>query len=155
MLHLTGRDATRRTRCTSSPLRTPTPTRCSLDGCACTTGDGIRSATEPIPGLGAFYDLVAAEARRPLEPEAARGLRHQLLARAGHDVVAALPAIDVPTLVCAGRHDDLAPLDNSEFLAEQIPGARLEVFDGGHLFLVQDRSAFPAIAEFLQPSTAP
>lgn len=111
--------------------------------------------SEPIPGLGAFYDLVASEARRPLEPAAARGLRHQLLARAGHDVVDALPQIDIPTLVCAGRHDDLAPLDNSEFLAEQIPGARLEVFDGGHLFLVQDRTAFPAIGEFLQPTTSP
>ena len=106
-------------------------------------------APEPIPGLGPFYDLVAEQTRAELPPEAAAGLRRQLAARAGHDVVDALPTIDVPTLVCAGRFDALAPLANSEVLADRIPGARLEVFDGGHLFLLQDPAAFPAIAGFL------
>lgn len=106
-------------------------------------------AVEPIPGLGPFYDQMAAQARGTLDPQAARGLRGQLLARAGHDVVGALGSIVAPTLVCAGRHDDLAPLENSEFLADQIPGARLEVFDGGHLFMIQDRTAFPTIIQFL------
>jgi 3-oxoadipate enol-lactonase len=112
-----------------------------------------RAAVEPIPGLGAFYDQMAAEALRPLKPEAARGLRRQLLARAGHDVVASLGSIDAPTLVCAGRYDDLAPLANSELLAARIPGARLEVFDGGHTFMIQDRTAFPTIIDFLATST--
>ena len=34
-------------------------------------------------------------------------------------------------------------------MAGQIPNAKLELFDGGHLFLMQDRSALPKIAEFL------
>ena len=106
-------------------------------------------SSEPIPGLGPFYEQLAAQARQPLEPEAARGLRHQLLARAGHDVVDSLGSIDAPTLVCAGRHDDIAPMENSEFLAAHIPGARLDVFDGGHIFMIQDRTAFPAIIDFL------
>jgi 3-oxoadipate enol-lactonase len=41
-------------------------------------------------------------------------------------------------------------MENSELLAARIPGARLEVFEGGHLFMIQDRSAFPAIIEFLR-----
>lgn len=106
-------------------------------------------APEPMPGLGAFYDLFAAQASTERSPEAEAGLRRQLAARAGHDVVESLPTIEHPTLVCAGRWDDLAPLANSELLAERIPDARLEVFDGGHLFLLQDRTAFPAIAGFL------
>ena len=46
----------------------------------------------------------------------------------------------MPALVCAGRFDGIAPLANAEALAEQIPGANLQVFDGGHAFLLQDRS---------------
>jgi 3-oxoadipate enol-lactonase len=34
-------------------------------------------------------------------------------------------------------------------LAERIPGARLQVFEGGHIFMIQDPTAFPAIIEFL------
>ena len=43
-------------------------------------------------------------------------------------------------------------MTNSEVLAERIPDARLRVFEGGHLFLLQDRQAWAAIIEFL---TAP
>jgi 3-oxoadipate enol-lactonase len=51
--------------------------------------------------------------------------------------------------VCAGRFDGIAPLANSERLAAAIPGARLEVFDGGHLFLLQDPKAYEVIIDFL------
>ena len=51
--------------------------------------------------------------------------------------------------MCAGRYDGIAPLANSEFLAAHIPGADLAVFEGGHQFLWQDRTAFPRIIEFL------
>ncbi|MGB0114870.1 MAG: alpha/beta hydrolase [Ilumatobacteraceae bacterium] len=110
-------------------------------------------ADEPMPGLGRFYDQMVAGATASPSPETLAGMRRQLLARSGHDVVDALGAIECPTLVCAGAHDDIAPLANSEFIAERIPGARLEVFDGGHIFLVQDRSAFPAIISFLEESS--
>ena len=118
-------------------------------GCGSPIAAGIPTPTSRSPASAPFYEQMAAEARRPLPPEAATGLRRQLMARAGHDVVDALGSIDAPTLVCAGRYDDLAPLDNSEFLAERIPGARLEVFDGGHIFMIQDRTAFPTIIRFL------
>ena len=34
-------------------------------------------------------------------------------------------------------------------MASAIPNAQLRVFDGGHLFLLQDPAAFAAIIEFL------
>ncbi len=106
-------------------------------------------ADEPMPDLGPFYDQMVATATATPDPEQLAGLRRQLAARAGHDVVVALPSITQPTLVCAGRYDDIAPMENSQLLAERIPGATLQVFEGGHLFMVQDRSAFPAIIDFL------
>jgi 3-oxoadipate enol-lactonase len=79
-----------------------------------------------------------------------RGALRQLEARKGHDTYDRLPDLDVPTLVCAGRFDGIAPLHNCEALAERIPGARLEVFEGGHLFMLEDDRAWPAIISFLQ-----
>jgi 3-oxoadipate enol-lactonase len=79
----------------------------------------------------------------------APGLTNQLAARAGHDTADRLGSITCPTLVCGGRFDGIAPPANSEFLARAIPGARLEMFDGGHGFFIQDPSAFPSIIAFL------
>jgi 3-oxoadipate enol-lactonase len=106
------------------------------------------------PGI---VDLMRARsAAGAKDAEAATGARRQLEARATHDTHARLPQLTMPTLVCAGRFDGIAPLANAEALAAQIPRATLQVFDGGHAFLLQDRSAWPAIAGFLadgQPST--
>jgi len=106
-------------------------------------------ADEPIPGLGGYYDHMVAAAAATPDPEQLGGLRRQLAARAGHDVVDELASITQATLVCAGRYDDIAPIENSELLVDRIPNATLEVFEGGHIFMVQDRSAFPAIIDFL------
>jgi 3-oxoadipate enol-lactonase len=80
------------------------------------------------------------------------GARRQLEARRHHDTFARLREITAPTLVAAGRHDGLAPLANSRALADAIAGARLEVFEGGHAFLDQDPSAWPAVSAFLASS---
>ena len=104
------------------------------------------------PVIGGIHDLQPDRLDAPSierHAEQLAGLRNQLAARAGHDVVADLPSITQPTLVCAGRYDDIAPMENSELLATRIPGARLQVFEGGHFFMIQDRSAFPTIIEFL------
>jgi 3-oxoadipate enol-lactonase len=79
----------------------------------------------------------------------APGLTNQLAARAEHDTADRLGSISCPTLVCGGRFDGIAPPANSEFLARSIPGARLEMFDGGHGFFLQDPTAMPAIIDFL------
>lgn len=40
--------------------------------------------------------------------------------------------------------------NNSELVAERMPNATLWVVDGGHMFPVRDRTAFPAVIEFLE-----
>jgi 3-oxoadipate enol-lactonase len=79
-----------------------------------------------------------------------KGPRLQLEARSHHDTSARLGQIRCPTLVCGGRYDGIAPPDNSEYLARSIPSARLEMFDGGHVFFLQDPAAFPAMIRFLR-----
>jgi 3-oxoadipate enol-lactonase len=99
----------------------------------------------------AMERMRAADALAPPQDEAGTiGARRQLEARKGHDTWDRLAAITSPTLVAAGRYDGIAPLANSEALASRIPDAELQVFDGGHLFLLQDRTAWPAIVEFLK-----
>lgn len=107
-------------------------------------------ADDPIPGLGAIYDILIEQSRQPKTAEQLAGEARQLAARAGHDVAKQLHHIESPTLVCAGEYDDLAPVRNSEALADGIPNAELAVFQGGHLFLLQDRDAMKRIIEFLQ-----
>jgi 3-oxoadipate enol-lactonase len=91
----------------------------------------------------------ATEQRLAETPGLAEGVRRQLEDRRGHDTFDRLGRITAPTLVAAGRYDGIAPVANSEALVAAIPDARLRVFEGGHLFLLQDRSAWPAITSFL------
>jgi 3-oxoadipate enol-lactonase len=81
----------------------------------------------------------------------ARGAALQLEARSHHDTWDRLGQITCPTLICAGRYDGIAPPQNNERMASQIPGAELDFFEGGHGFLWQDRRAFERILGFLQP----
>jgi 3-oxoadipate enol-lactonase len=101
------------------------------------------------------YERVAAIYRGRQEvgtdgPDGDRGQRLQFEARAGLDTFDRLAGLRVPVYLCGGRYDGIAPPANMEAIQKQIPGARLELFDGGHLFLVQDRSAWPAILSFLK-----
>ena len=80
---------------------------------------------------------------------ASDGERAQLEARRHHDVYDRLPQVTAPTLVCAGRYDGIAPVANSEAIAARIPDAELRVYEGGHLFIVQDKAAWPEIIEWV------
>ncbi|HRD28994.1 MAG TPA: alpha/beta fold hydrolase [Caulobacter sp.] len=84
------------------------------------------------------------------EPRRAIGAELQLLARKDHDTWGRLPSIAAPTLVCGGRYDGIALPQTQQRMAGRIPGAQLRMFEGGHMFLIQDRAAFPAIIDFLQ-----
>ena len=77
------------------------------------------------------------------------GARRQLEARAGHDTWDRLHQIACPVLIAAGRFDGVALPATQERMASRIPGAQLSFFDGGHLFMIQDRAALPAMTEFL------
>jgi 3-oxoadipate enol-lactonase len=93
--------------------------------------------------------LEISRAREPTHRDA-RGAALQLAARAGHDTFDRLPQIAVPVLVAGGHFDGIAPPHNLRALAGGIPHAELRFFDGGHLFLLQDRSAYAAIIEWLE-----
>ncbi len=86
--------------------------------------------------------------RPPSSGEQRRGELEQLEARRHHDVWDRLPKIAAPTLVACGRYDAIAPPANSEAIAAQIP-AELRLYEGGHLFFVQDPTAMPDVIAFL------
>lgn len=84
------------------------------------------------------------------EPGRAMGSRRQLQARVGHDTWERLPALKMPVYICGGLHDGIATPDNLRAMHGQIPGSRLDLFEGGHQFHAQDARAWPAIIAFLQ-----
>ncbi len=81
--------------------------------------------------------------------ESAKGFAKQLEARRHHDVTADLNLVSAPTLVCAGRFDGIAPVANSEAIVAGIAQAQLEVFEGGHLFMLQDPRSLSVTRDFL------
>lgn len=97
----------------------------------------------------ALVDARASGGAPPKPAEVRRGELEQLGARQGHDVWERLPRVTCPTLVAGGRYDGIAPPGNSEAIASQIPGAELRLYEGGHLFFLQDRAAFPDLTAFL------
>ena len=100
----------------------------------------------------AYAMMLAMGAADPFgdEPGHAMGARRQLEARALHDVWDRLPQIACPVMIAAGRYDGIAKPQTQEGLAARIPGAKLQFFEGGHLFMLQDRAANAAIIAFLQ-----
>ncbi len=101
-------------------------------------------------GLERYGEFVANRPNPDPSSEAGIGARRQLEARAGHDVFDALPGVTADTLVIGGRYDGIAPPSNLERIAGQMPNATLEMCDGGHMFLLQDPSAWATISAFLQ-----
>jgi len=115
-----------------------------------TRHDDTWQRTEPEEAAKLLAQMAAAEAKPGSgDPEAAIGARRQLEARIGHDTWDRLSEITAPTLVAAGRYDGIAPVANSEAMVSRLANAELQTFEGGHLFLRQDRSAWPAILAFL------
>jgi 3-oxoadipate enol-lactonase len=100
----------------------------------------------------AYDKLFAIAAADPFadEPGHAMGLHRQLEARSHHDTWDRLHTVSIPTMIAAGRYDGIATPAAQEGMASRMPGARLRFFEGGHLFLLQDRDAFPEIVAFLK-----
>jgi 3-oxoadipate enol-lactonase len=100
-------------------------------------------------GDRALASLMAQRTTTDKSEDERKGEELQLGARRGHDVYDRLPRITCPTLVASGRYDGIAPAANGEAIARQIPNATLRLFEGGHLFFLQDPLAFPAVLHFL------
>jgi 3-oxoadipate enol-lactonase len=86
----------------------------------------------------------------PVTETSERGAFLQIEARKEHDTSARLHEIRSETFICGGRYDGLAPPSNLEVLHEGIPGSTLRFYEGGHLFMIQDRTAMKDIAAFLE-----
>jgi pimeloyl-ACP methyl ester carboxylesterase len=111
---------------------------------AMTSGDrarAIRTAWEvnvsarfaDDPAFASFREIGSANAVPvPL-------IMEQMRAIAGHDTSGRLADIAAPTLVVHGTEDEMLPVSNAYAIAERIPNARLEIFDGvGHLFFWEE-----------------
>lgn len=108
------------------------------------------TSTTPFSLAPGMDPIVAAMAARPVQrDDAARGARLQLQARHGHDVWDQLPSVTQPTLVIGGLYDEQAPVQNQRNLQARIPNSELVLCEGGHMFMYQDPSAFPAIIKFV------
>lgn len=113
-----------------------------------TRRDAAWAATHPEQ----YAQFVAMGAAEPFadEPGRAMGAHRQLMARKDHDTWDRLPDIACPVLIAAGRYDGIALPETQERMAARIPGAELKWFEGGHLFMIQDRTAVPAMVAFLK-----
>jgi pimeloyl-ACP methyl ester carboxylesterase len=76
----------------------------------------------------------------------------QLQAAATFDAEARVAQIQAPTLVLTGDQDTIVPPANSRNLADQIPGAKLQMIAGGsHMFFIEQPETFnQAVIEFLE-----
>ena len=66
-----------------------------------------------------------------------------------HNTYDRLLNLTMPTYICGGRYDKTALLANQVALFQQIPDARLTLFNGSHMLLWQDAFAFQSIIDFL------
>jgi 3-oxoadipate enol-lactonase len=83
------------------------------------------------------------------EPGHQIGTNRLLEARRQHDAWERLDQIGCPVLICGGWYDGIALPSSQERMVGRIPRATLRMFEGGHLFLWQDSSAFAEIIRFL------
>jgi 3-oxoadipate enol-lactonase len=82
------------------------------------------------------------------EPRRAEGALWQLEARKDHDAWEGLSTITQDVLVCGGKSDGIATPETQTRIADRIQNATLKMYDGGHLFLVQDPQAWADIIAF-------
>ncbi|MGH9008280.1 MAG: alpha/beta fold hydrolase [Acidimicrobiia bacterium] len=97
------------------------------------------------PEVAGNPELMAHQRRaRFTRSPSARGYVWQVLALRRFSSLLWLHRLRQPTLVLAGESDRIIPVANGRILASRIPGARLEVVPGGHLFLLTHAEAMAA-----------
>ena len=107
---------------------------------------GAQLATSPVPGASLL------SASRRLNERSRAGVLHSGLNacnsyRPDADKVAALK---VPTLVVAGKRDQMTQLKAGKALADSIPGARFVTLDAGHSMMAEaPRELQAALRSFL------
>ena len=108
----------------------------------------VENALAPDPPDGIVERILEHRIATAQQPAAWAA---QAAAGATFDVWERLPELATPTLVMHGTEDVVVDPQNGDLLAERIPGAGLERFDGcGHLlFWEQPRRFVSAVGEFL------
>jgi 3-oxoadipate enol-lactonase len=105
----------------------------------------VENALSPSPPDGLVDEIVAYRTANP--PDGA-GWYAQAGAGAAHDALDSLGQILAPTLVLHGTADNVVHAGNAPLIAEAIPDARLEMFDGvGHLLPWERPDQFVALVE--------
>jgi 3-oxoadipate enol-lactonase len=114
-------------------------------------------AMSPAERTAFMLDAVLSPEGRRRDPELETRVRSLLTASAGlgprrraairtHDCTDRLAGITAPTLVLNGTNDPLVPVSTAELLAERIPGAVLELIDGGrHGLTLEQRDVTAAL----------
>ena len=95
--------------------------------------DFLKTAVAGISATAAVPTLSAA--KRSDQPNVVFLFADQMRAlQRRPDQQGTLRRVQVPTLVMGGAHDRMCPPRRHEFMAQLIPGARLEILeDAGHL----------------------
>ena len=83
------------------------------------------------------------------DDEQRRGEILQLQARKNHNVWDRLHLISCATLVASGKYDGIAPSQNGQAIGSRIASASFQEYEGGHPFIVQDKSVFVDLIEFI------
>lgn len=107
-----------------------------------------KNSFEPLPIINGIKDYLLAS-NQVFPNSVDGGLRRQLEARSGHDCTENLRRITHETLIAGGKYDMIAPERNLAEMHRLIKYSNLKIFEGGHLFLIQDKSAWPEIISFL------
>ncbi len=115
-----------------------------------TRRDAAWQAAHPTQFQALFDQILTGMQVSADEPGRRTGARRQLEARVRHDTYERLPLLRMPVYICGGRYDGIATPAGFEALRKQIPGSRLELFEGGHLFFAQDPRAVERLGAFLR-----
>jgi 3-oxoadipate enol-lactonase len=106
-----------------------------------------RKAAGLAPVLSELNDPVVDGSR--VDDPLIDGPGKQLAARRWHDTFDRLPGLRMPVLLVGGEFDGIAPPENMQSMHRQIAASQLRFFAGGHLFLAQDKAAYPYIIQWL------
>ena len=112
--------------------------------------DAAWQAAHPAQFQALFDQILAGLRVGADEPGCQTGARRQLEARARHETYERLPGLRMPVYICGGQYDGIATPAGFEAMRKQIPVSRLELFEGGHLFFIQDPRAVERIGAFLR-----
>ncbi|MFI9274472.1 alpha/beta fold hydrolase [Kitasatospora sp. NPDC052896] len=112
------------------------------------TGRGRLTVSAPMRLVGVLKRLGVIRRRHP---QSAAAFGRQLAASIGYDAADRLHLVRAPTLILHGRRDRSIPVGLAERLHQGVPGSRLRLFPGGHLFFLlgQRERALDEVERFL------